>query len=625
MKSLMLLWQSLADELASICRTQARNDGKTIIRRSKKEGMSFLTITLPTFCRDFEQALDLGVVSPIHFRGFGRRGGTPQFLGGFLDQIFDRSTGRLLEEPNIDSIFAVRQLTLLYSKILIPCSDARVLGAIEGYLECERQLKEEAQAYSLAIGYRRIFRNTKPSFYLDYANRIHDLKSMGRLLFRDVFTRLDSDVYTGKLVPKHGPGATADRLRGNAKLDQHEWTTRLEEVFPFGEYAIPSWRSYYLLDHVEWREPGSERPVRVITVPKTLKTPRIIAIEPTCMQYMQQALMEKFVEYLEDDEVLSGMIGFTDQTPNQDLACQGSFTGTMATLDLSEASDRVLNLHVRALMSEHSNLDAAVQATRSLTADVPGHGVITLAKFASMGSALCFPVEAMTFLACIFLGIQDMLKRPLTRKDVKVFSSRVRVYGDDLIVPVQAVPYVQERLEAFGHKVNNSKSFWTGKFRESCGKEYYDGFDVSISRFRREFPTARTDVEEIVSLVAFRNQLYKAGLWTTVRWLDEQVEKLLPHYPAIYPTSPVLGRHSVLGFDNHGYSDELHVPLVRGYVVATKPPLSPVTGEGALLKGFLKRSEEPFADRDHLERTGRPDAVRLKLRLVPHTSDFNCW
>lgn len=595
MKSLTELWLRVSVELGALCYVSTTRDYKTVASRVEHEGLSFLTISLTDFGRDFEKSLAQSYVGHDLFVGFQRKGGLPRFLGGFLDLVFDRSTGRLLDNPSIDSIYSIRQLTLMFGKIALPCSEARERRAILKFLECEQDI-------------RRSDRNISISLLERFAN-------MSLRLFGDVLASVDSDVYSGTLTPKHGPGATADRLRGNAKFDQVEWTRRLERVFPYGDNAMPNWRFNYLLDAVDILEPGAERPVRVITVPKTLKTPRIIAIEPTCMQYMQQAVMERLVELLEGDKTLSGMIGFTDQTPNQSLACESSADGSLATLDLSEASDRVSNQHVRLLCRHFPHFGEALDATRSRKADVPGHGVIRLAKFASMGSALCFPVEAMVFLTIIFLALEAEHRRRFTREEIRSFSGRVRVYGDDIIIPVRSMPIVTEYLEAFGLKVNLGKSFGTGKFRESCGKEYYDGTDVSIVRVRNVLPSSRSDSDKVIASVSLRNRFYEAGLWQSSRWMDSWIDPLLGgRYPYVSSDSPVLGRVSYLGYDTQRLCPNTHVPQVKGYVVSSKPRPSLVSGEGALLKWFLKRGDEPFADRDHLSRSGRPDAVSTKLR-----------
>jgi len=176
------------------------------------------------------------------------------------------------------------------------------------------------------------------------------------------------------------------------------------------------------------------------------------------------------------------------------MAREGSHTGSLATLDLKEASDRVSNQLVRRMLENHPWLRAGVDSCRSRRAVVEfpsGRSEsIRLGKFASMGSALTFPVEALVFATCAILGIERALGRQLTKKDVHRLRGQVRVYGDDIIVPVEYVHSVNEVLETFGFRVNFGKSYWTGKFRESCGGDYYDGHDVTIVRVRRIFPSS---------------------------------------------------------------------------------------------------------------------------------------
>ncbi len=592
MKSLMQLTRLVLQDLGDLCGTSTDRDFKTVTARFEHEGFSFLTITLPAFASDLQKGLDLGAVTHDHFAGFRFGGGLPRFLGGFLELVFDRKTGRLLDNPSADAIFAVRQACLLFGKILLPCSDARVSGAIESYIECEKQVRVNDALLPVA--------------------ELLAFQKMSLKLWGDVFQRVDENVYNGEVVPKHGPGATADQLKGNRKFDQREWTERLEVVFPHGEFLFPNWR-WFSHRSVDLLEPGAERPVRVITVPKTLKTPRIIAVEPTCMQYVQQGIAEKLLESIQGDDTLRQIVGFDDQLPNQEMAREGSLKGDLATLDLSEASDRVSNQLVRTMFATFPNLREGVEATRSRKADVPGHGVTRLAKFASMGSALCFPVEAIVFTTVIFLGIQKALRRPLTRSDFRRYVGRVRVYGDDIIVPADVVRFVVSELETFGFRVNASKSFWSGNFRESCGKEYYNGHDVSVTRVRRVLPTQRKHAQEIISAVSLRNQLYWAGLWGATAWLDELLGKLIS-FPMVLPSSPVLGRHSVLGFETQRMCPDLHRPLVKGEVVSARIPPSYLDGPSALLKIFLKRGDMPFADGRHLERAGRPSLVRTKTR-----------
>jgi len=601
MENLMLLLQQVMEESATICCTSATLDYELVKGRVKDEGISFLTISLPAFGKDFQKSLDVGLVDDQLFAGFKRKKKLPAFLSGFTCQIFDIETGSLLDEPSIEAITAVRQISLMYGKLLAPCSDARIKKALDQFVQCEKDVREADE---------RLSQSDKDRFV-----------RMVRLLWGQIFQNVDEDVFFGNISPQHGPGATAEKLIGNDKWNLVEWTERLEAVFPWWEYAIPPtvWRdgeSAYSAYHVEILEPGEERPVRVVTVPKTPATPRIIAIEPVCMQYMQQGLLYSFLTSLKRDPTLYRIMGFDDQVPNQHLAEKGSRNGSLATLDLSEASDRVSNQLVELATAFVPNFAKALQATRSTKADVDGHGIIALSKFASMGSAFCFPMEAVIFTTVVFLGIEEELKRQMTRRDIKNLVGQVRVYGDDIVVPVDYVRAVHSTLELFGFRVNAGKSFWTGKFRESCGKDYYAGHDVTVIKVRRDLPTERRHVNELISVVSLRNQLYEVGLWQTAFWLDKRIEKLIP-FPVVLESSPVLGRVSFLGYETEKMHSYLHKPLVRGWIVRGKIPDSHLDDLGAMLKCLLKRGEEPFADSRHLERAGRPDAVNLKLGWYP--------
>jgi len=257
-------------------------------------------------------------------------------------------------------------------------------------------------------------------------------------------------------------------------------------------------------------------------------------------------------------------------------------------------------------------------------------------------------MEAMVFTTLIFLGIQKSLNTPLYRKDLKRYAGSVRVFGDDLIVPKDNVTSVVGSLEHFGARVGASKSFWTGKFRESCGGVYFNGHDVSFDRVRQVFPTQRQDVSEVISLVSLRTRLYKSGYWSTVRWIDGILGKLLTHYPTVGPHSSLLGRVSFLAEDAKSFSGcrlhpSLQTPVVKGFVVEAKPPRDNLDGTGALLKCLLKldmsgslrgkvpchlssmpddgenrrsaplRERSPMVSSNHLERSGRSKSLSMKL------------
>ena len=604
MKSLLTLLCTVLNEVGVYCSVDTTLDVKTVQRRFEGEGLRFLTVDLPRYAQGVERSLASERCTPDLFTGFGFSGKLPKLFGGFMELIFNRASGMILSVPNPEAIRSLRQVCLLLKKIEIPCSDEKEQAAFDRYIESDKELEVWRQQVDPALLRR---------FYL-----------MGQLLFSDIFLRSNREIRDMEICPKHGKGSTADRLLGNEKFNQVVWTERCEAVFPYWRYATTRGYSQDNYDHVEFLSARDEIPARVISVPKTQETPRIIAMEPTSMQYMQQGIMSSLSAGVAKDSFLRNMISTLDQEPNQLLAQSGSITGLLATLDLSEASDRVSNILVEELTRSFPHLYDAVQATRSTKADVKGHGVHTLNRFASMGSALCFPFETFVFLTVVMMGIEDANHIHFSNKrDLISYIGRVRVYGDDIVVPTNTTDSVVHLLESFGFKVNAHKSFWTGLFRESCGKEYFNGHDVTLARVRQMLPSSRNDVTEIVALVSLRNHMYLRGLWTTVRWLDELIESFIP-FPAVSERSSALGKTSFLGHEVQRQCPKLQRPMVKAAVVRYSPRKSPLDGDAALMKCLLSKSSDfesywfgdirPLPEADHLRFAGRPVAASINNR-----------
>ncbi len=614
MKSLLTLLDSLIAESGEICSADATMDIKTVHRRFENQGLSFLTIDLPSFETDLLIGLDRGEITPDLFSNFKKRQKLPVLFGGFLELIFDRASGSILEDPSIDAIRCLRQICLLYKKIELPCSDILIQKAFDRYFECDIEVEnwEKSHDEDLLLRFRRL----------------------SSLVFSHVFRRVNDDIRDLGIVPKHGPGATAEKVLANAKYEFRTWSERCEAVFPYWWYATIHGYSSERYSSVTFEEPGAETPVRVIAVPKTQKTPRIIAEEPSYMQYLQQGIARSIKREV-DRSFLYDFISTEYQLPNQQLAQRGSLDGTLATLDLSEASDRISYLLVKDMCSGFPHLLDGIDATRSSRADVPGIGVIPLSRYASMGSGLCFPIETMVFFIAVLIGIERSNGSNFTSiSQIMGLKGQVRVYGDDIIVPTDNADSVALTLELFGFKVNTHKSFWNGKFRESCGAEYYAGVDVTVARFKHEYPRSRKDVSEMISLVKFRNNLYYRGYWNTVRMLDESITSFIP-FPAVEETSEVLGRSTFLPVSGDRIGGRFQRPLVRGAVVKYHKRISQIADDAALMKTlgfsssvngslFLEGEHDPETvslhflqqgivetEADHLMTGGRPIASRI--------------
>lgn len=588
----------------------------TIKSRVEDEGISFLTITLPNFCKDFERALSEGGIDSTHFQGFRKCGAIPAFLQGMLSLIFNRETGRILDEhddtPTL--VESVRQVCLFFKKVEIPCTPERELQAIIRYTEVE----QENQLFAL-----------QPTPISD------TFRNVCRVLWDNMLGDLRPDM----LLPRHGPGATSERILGNQKYVWRRWHERLEPFFPFFNFAY----SYSAVDSREFQQvtfvpEQDEDPVRITLVPKTLKSPRIIAIEPVCMQYAQQAVQAALYERLETYWLTRGHVNFRDQVVNQQLAIESSRSGRLATIDLSDASDRVLLIHAEEMFRGNPVLWDAIEACRSRRAKLPEGQILSLSKFASMGSALCFPVEAMFFYTVCVVARLEKRNLPVTPRNVFMTSRDVYVYGDDLVVPVEDAEVVLDHLRKNNCKVNTAKTFYSGKFRESCGADAYNGSLVTPVYLRRQRPKNKLSVSELASWVASANALYLKGYWHTADRMFRTCESILGTLPYISPTSDGLGRVSVLNYRSiERWNGDHQVYESRPWCVKSVYSSDIVDGYPALQKCLLSlerrsrgipdssdwglRRDVPVvvANPNHLRETARRSAVTLKRCWVPIT------
>jgi hypothetical protein len=201
---------------------------------------------------------------------------------------------------------------------------------------------------------------------------------------------------------------------------------------------------------------------KVTTVPKNAKTNRVIAIEPDLNMYVQKGIGRLIRQRLKRVH-----IDLDDQCVNQRMAKESSISGSHATIDLSMASDTV-SLELCSLLLPHDWFDAIKQC-RSERGVMPDGKLITYQKVSSMGNGFTFELESLLFWALCSSVVA--LLRPATR--------RIAVYGDDLLVPVEICHTVLWLLKYAGFTPNAKKTFLHGPFRESCGKHYFLGTDVT--------------------------------------------------------------------------------------------------------------------------------------------------
>jgi hypothetical protein len=218
---------------------------------------------------------------------------------------------------------------------------------------------------------------------------------------------------------------------------------------------------------------------KVVNVPKNAKTNRTIAAEPTMNGFIQRGIGRLIRSRLKRVGV-----DLDDQTHNNMLALAGSRDGTLATIDLSAASDTVSMKLVEKLLP--ADWCEAIKLCRSPRGTLPDNTQITYEKVSSMGNTYTFELESLIFWAFARTCME------ITKEGRSQFG----IYGDDIVVPVAAASTLIHVLSEFGFKTNKEKTYVDGPFRESCGKHYFRGTDVTPF-FVKERPT---DLQGLISL-----------------------------------------------------------------------------------------------------------------------------
>lgn len=467
-----------------------------ISQRVLSEGVSFLTKTLPKLGKSLDKGLiDGRFIVPREFARAHKNESIPALLQEYFKRVFDGNTGILLDEADPNAVLHLRQCLFMCYKLELPYEPETVQKVIDGFVETDRDLEFSDEGETASV--------------IDAASYI----------IRDVLEGFNPK----DIVPRHGPGAVSTGERLEEKWQFSRLYNQIHQYYPYYDYFIVG-SAVELSDRLDWYkslqrlETGT---AKVVLVPKDSRGPRLISCEPLEYQYVQQGLGRKLMEHLEGHWLTRGHINFTHQEINQKLALESSISGDYATLDLKDASDRVSLKLVRRLFEHSSEVLRALEATRSSATRLPDGSIITLQKFAPMGSALCFPVEAFCFWAVMVAAISRAYRLRST-----VVGKRIFVYGDDIIVPTDWAPLCIQALESVGLKVNRDKSCITGNFRESCGTDAFKGVVVTPARVRKPWTNRRTDGTAYASYVALANSLSQRGYRDASDYLWNEIEKV---------------------------------------------------------------------------------------------------
>jgi hypothetical protein len=511
---------------------ESRRCVKVFHARCEKEGISFITKSLPRLGK----AIDLALHSdtPLLVRGFSLRPGTsiPRFLGWLIERVF-MNDGNVRNNPDITALKHLRCILYFAYKLKLPYDSKTQNRVIESFVSVQEELS-----------------NIK--FDDSLLPIIHNARAF--------ISRLMDGLDVRDILPRHGPGTVATGEKPGEKSNFSRIYSHTERTYPFTEYFVLGLNQ--VADQLDWiqslkvMEHGT---AKVVLVPKDSRGPRLISKEPLELQWIQQGLRRALYAHLESHPLTKGFVNFTDQSINRRLALAGSRTQKYVTLDMKDASDRVTLQLVETLFAGTALLEALL-ASRSAFTQLPDGRTVRLSTFAPMGSAVCFPIEALCFYA-LAVSVLHVHGRSDIRNKPDVY-----VYGDDIIVRREDFALLLQYFPQFGLKFNEDKCCVSGFFRESCGCDAYKGVDVTPVRLRNTWSHQSREAEELVSYVELSNSLWKRGYWLAATYIKDMVEARygrLPYTRDLFTYRDLAGRLRVEGSPLIGWYRE-HVHQLAG-------------------------------------------------------------
>ena len=365
-------------------------------------------------------------------------------------------------------------------------------------------------------------------------------------------------------------------------------TSILKDHYLRNVHRFPEWLSAESFRSAALGDPLHVESSRLSFVPKTTSISRTICIEPSLNMYYQlglgSILEARLKSYFRIDLSLQ-------PERNRELARIGSMAELdrslgdcpvldLATIDLESASDSIsLELCRRALPKEVFDL-LMVLRTPSCSLGGTTH---TFGMVSTMGNGFTFPLQTIIFASAVAATYR--MARRTARFGLR---GQCGVFGDDIIVHSDMYDRVCRSLRFLGFKVNYSKSFSQGRFRESCGCDFFNGRNI-----RGVYAKRLDSVTDSYALInAFTWWSARTGIFLpcTVavlkRWCD--VTKTVP--PSEDPSSGVqvpISLASKRGIGQHTQS--------RAYVCYVFTPAKVKIGDGwiATPKGVRRRIYNP--------------------------------
>jgi len=552
------LYTAILKDVSVYLPTDQREWDRDLLRittLSQTRGSAVFTMDLPALGKQLDAALSRGL---LDVRGLPLSGPShahsmiPRLFRGLWMRCFDDS-GCL--RANIDPNVVLFLRTLLYvgKNFKAVCAPRYLFEATKEFYDVESSLPPASPIWdtdgsgALSSHNRHLWDMVSTNINEPLFRKDEELMPVLDSVQRsaDRICRVFSGFDPGLLDFKHGPGAVSDLRRGSYKYNFPNWAPRLEYNFP---YDISASTSLEIggIDPVLGYGWDSYEPHSVLkAVPKTMKGPRLIAKESTCMQWVQQGI-RNFLYHTVAKSWIGRSIDFFDQTPSQRMALQGSRDGILCTMDLKSASDRISCSLVERLFRSSPILLSSMIASRTrylvqeIDKAIPR--VFKLKKFSTQGSALTFPIQSLVFfMVCV--GVGRHLHPTWTHERL---ARQVRVFGDDLIFPGEWKPLVERVLETLHLRVNQTKTHVTGRFRESCGMDAFEGYDVSPPHILSS--PVESDPASISSAIAVSNNFFTKGFWHAAAFVERSMPTgILSKMPVVRMSNGLFALRSYSG------------------------------------------------------------------------------
>lgn len=381
----------------------------------------------------------------------GRSSLTDRFKKAILSSNYVELTKMSFNPSESDDIGTVREdfvLSSLFKKtrFSVPGVDAKTRREAAEALF----LKYEAQCYRTNQRFLSLIEGDYSDVHPDAIAHFDVLRRKIRWALGPIPNQLDLRFGKGSTFETRGLCATiADKIENEPSM-----TRSLEPVTSL-------WEETAWARSIRYRQRGPRivRGNRFTTVPKTAIVDRGICVEPSLNVSFQLALGRHIRSRLKHKLRVDLDFG---QGYHQDLAQLASRDGSMATLDLSGASDTVAYHFLRYILpGDWFELLCFMRSSHTLFQE----RWVRLEKFSSMGNGYTFELESLVF-KCICDTVAEACgTSPLANY----------VYGDDMIVPAHIAGATMSFLRYCGFSINEEKSFVDGPFRESCGGDFFKG------------------------------------------------------------------------------------------------------------------------------------------------------